>query len=156
MADANGRRVRVGLLIPSSNSVMEADFYRRLPSGATLHTGRMYMEETTPEGESIMLDRYTMPAARDVGTVNPEVVVFGCTSAGALRGSDYDRELCERIGHATGAHVVSVIASVRRAILARGARGSARASRRMDSRSLRSTGWASARTSPSPVSSRGT
>jgi len=101
---------------------MEADFYRRLPSGATLHTGRMYMEETTPEGESIMLDRYTMPAARDVGTVNPEVVVFGCTSAGALRGSDYDRELCERIGHATGPHVVSVIASVRRAILGQSVR----------------------------------
>jgi len=122
MADANGEWVRVGLLIPSSNSVMEVDFYRRLPSGATLHTGRMYMEAATPEGESMMLDRYTMSAARDVGTVNPDVVVFGCTSAGALRGSDYDRELCERIGDETGARVVSVIASVRRAILAQGAR----------------------------------
>lgn len=113
---------RVGLLIPSSNTVMEVDFYRRLPAGITLHTGRMYMESTTPEGESVMLDEYAMPAARDVGTARPDVVVFGCTSAGALRGNDYDLELCDRIAADTGARVVSVISSVRRAIARRGAR----------------------------------
>lgn len=40
---------RVGLIVPSSNTVAEVDFYRRLPAGATLHTARMYLEETTPE-----------------------------------------------------------------------------------------------------------
>lgn len=119
-----GREVgrRVGLLIPSSNTVMEVDFYRRLPAGTTLHTGRMYMEITTPEGESLMLDEYAMPAARDLGTVRPDVVVFGCTSAGALRGNHYDLELCDRIAADTGARVVSVISSVRRAIARHGAR----------------------------------
>jgi maleate isomerase len=120
VGDENGRRV--GLLIPSSNTVMEVDFYRRLPASATLHTGRMFLENTTPEGESLMLDEYTMPAVRDLGTARPDVVVFGCTSAGALRGDDYDSELCSRIAQATGAAVVSVIASVRRAIARRGAR----------------------------------
>ena len=120
MGDENGRRV--GLLIPSSNTVMEVDFYRRLPASATLHTGRMFLESTTPEAESLMLDEYTMPAVRDLGTARPDVCVFGCTSAGALRGDDYDSELCSRIAEATGAAVVSVIASVRRAITRRGAR----------------------------------
>jgi maleate isomerase len=45
---------RIGLLVPSSNSVMEVDFYKGLPEGATVHTGRMFMEDTTPEGESRM------------------------------------------------------------------------------------------------------
>jgi maleate isomerase len=112
---------RVGLLIPSSNTVMEVDFYRRMPAGTTLHTGRMYMESTTPEGEGLMLDEYVMPAARDLGTVRPHVVVFGCTSAGALRGNHYDLELCDRIAADTGARVVSVISSVRRAIAGHGA-----------------------------------
>lgn len=119
--EARGGPTRVGLLVPSSNSVMEVDFYRRLPQDATLHTARMYLERTTPEGENEMLDEHTMPAARDVGTAKPHVVVFGCTSAGALRGNDYDAELCRRIGEETGAEVVSVIASVRRAISSRGA-----------------------------------
>lgn len=69
-----------------------------------------------------MLDQHAMPAARDVGTVHPHVLVFGCTSAGALRGNEYDAELCRRIGDETGAEVVSVIASVRAAIASRDAR----------------------------------
>jgi maleate isomerase len=120
MDDARGGPTRVGLLVPSSNSVMEVDFYRRLPDDTTLHTARMYLERTTLEGENDMLDDHTMPAARDLGTARPHVVVFGCTSAGALRGNDYDAELCRRIGEETGAAVVSVIASVRRAISSRG------------------------------------
>jgi maleate isomerase len=112
---------RIGLLVPSSNSVMEVDFYRGLPEGATVHTGRMFMEDTTPEGESRMLDEFTMPAAEAVATARPHVLVFGCTSAGALRGNEYDGVLCEELGKATGVPVVSTIASVREAISRRGA-----------------------------------
>ena len=101
---------------------MEVDFYQHLPEGVTLHTGRMYMEDTTPEGEGLMLDEHAMPAARDVGTARPDATVFGCTSAGALRGTAYDRELCARIGDVTGSVAVSVIASVREAIGRLGAR----------------------------------
>jgi maleate isomerase len=109
-------RRRIGLMIPSSNTMMEADFTRELPAGWTLHTARMYLKDTTAAGENRMLDEFTLPAARDLGTARPHVVVFGCTSAGALRGSDYDRELCERISELTGAPTISTIQSVRTAI----------------------------------------
>jgi maleate isomerase len=117
----NGRPQRVGLMIPSSNTMMEVDFARHLPPGTALHTARMYMEDTTPAGENRMLDEFALPAARDLGTARPDVVVFGCTSAGALRGNDYDAELCQRISELTGAPVVSTIGAVRTAIEASGA-----------------------------------
>jgi len=117
----SARPVRVGLMIPSSNTMMEVDFTRHLPPGYALHTARMYMEDTTPAGENRMLDEFALPAARDLGTARPDVVVFGCTSAGALRGNDYDAELCQRISELTGAPVVSTIAAVRTAIEASGA-----------------------------------
>jgi len=113
---------RIGLLVPSSNTVMEVDLYRGIGDAATLHTARMFLEETTPEAEAVMLDLHTMPAATSVATARPDVIVFGCTSAGALRGNDYDADLCRRIEDETGVAVVSVIASVRAAIAARGAR----------------------------------
>src|SRR2546429_8703526 len=69
-----------------------------------------------------MLDRHAMPAARDVGTARPDVLVFGCTSAGALRGNDADRELCDRMAAETGTQVISTIRSVRQALEGRGAR----------------------------------
>ena len=114
--------VRVGLMVPSSNTMMEPDFMAGLGSGATLHTARMFLEDTTAEGEYRMLDEFALPAARDLGTARLDVVVFGCTSAGALRGNDYDAELCHRIAGLTGAPVVSTIASVRSAIRSHGAR----------------------------------
>ena len=43
--------------------------------------------------------------------------VFGSTSASLLRGKDYDREICERVGELTGAEPVSVVESVTQALL---------------------------------------
>ncbi len=117
----SARPTRVGLMIPSSNTMMEVDFHRDLPPGTSLHTARMFMEDTTPAGESRMLDEFALPAARDLGTARPDVVVFGCTSAGALRGNDYDTELCGRISELTGAPTVSTIGAVRAAIAGSGA-----------------------------------
>mgnify|MGYP001770932308 FL=1 len=116
------RRWRFGLLVPSSNTVMEVDFVRNIPSEVTVHTARMYLEETTPEAEAEMLDQYALPAARDVATVRPHVVVFGCTSAGALRGNAYDAYICGEIAKVVRCPVVSTIASVREAIRRSGAR----------------------------------
>ncbi len=108
-------------MIPSSNTMMEVDFARELPPGTALHTARMFLEDTTPAGENRMLDEFALPAARDLGTARPDVVVFGCTSAGALRGNDYDAQLCQRISELTGAPAVSTIGAVRAAIGASGA-----------------------------------
>ncbi len=113
---------RVGLLVPSSNTVAEVDFYRRLPAAATLHTARMYLEQASPEAEAVMLDQHLPTALSDIATTRPDVVVFACTSAGALRGNAYEGELISMIGERTGARVVSVLAAVRRAILSRHAR----------------------------------
>ena len=111
---------RLGLMIPSSNTMMESDFFHNAPPGTAVHTARMYMEDTTAEGENRMLDEFALPAARDLGTARPAVVVFGCTSAGALRGNDYDTALCQQISEVAGAPAVSTIASVRAAIEAAG------------------------------------
>jgi maleate isomerase len=81
----------------------------------------MFLEDTTAAGEIRMLDEFALPAARDLGTARPDVVVFGCTSAGALRGNDYDTELCARISDLTGAPTVSTIGAVRAAIAESGA-----------------------------------
>ena len=100
---------------------MEVDLYRAVPRDTTVHTARMYMVDTTVRGEDRMLKEFTMPAAEAVATASPHIVVFGCTSAGALYGKDYDRELCERIGALTGAISVSVISAVNQALRDTGA-----------------------------------
>ncbi|MBE3582406.1 MAG: aspartate/glutamate racemase family protein [Thermoanaerobacteraceae bacterium] len=111
---------RLGLIVPSSNSVMEVDFYRHLPSHITLHVARMYLKDTTVAGEEEMLDVHFPRALKDLATVEPHAIVFGCTSAGALRGNAYDEELCRQISEVAGCPAVSTVASVRRALKRRG------------------------------------
>ncbi len=107
---------RLGIIVPSSNSVMEVDFYRNLPADITLHVSRMYLYDTTVSGEEEMLDVHFPKALKDLATVVPDAVVFGCTSAGALRGNDYDEQLCRHITEAAKCPSISVIASVRKAL----------------------------------------
>ena len=104
---------RVGLIVPSTNTVMEPDLYRNLPSGTTVHTSRMLLEgSVTIEAEELMLDVYLPECARQIGTLQPDVVVFGCTSAGALRGPAYEQELAGEISKATGAPTITIMGAV--------------------------------------------
>ncbi|MGI9951047.1 aspartate/glutamate racemase family protein [Moorellaceae bacterium AZ2] len=111
---------RLGLIVPSSNSVMEVDFYRHLPSHITLHVARMYLKDTTVAGEEEMLDIHFPRALKDLATVEPHAIVFGCTSAGALRGNAYDEELCRQISTVAGCPAISTVASVRGVLKRRG------------------------------------
>jgi maleate isomerase len=108
--------LRMGLLVPSSNTVMEVDLYRGLPDRFTVHTARMYLEETTREAEQRMIDEFAPEAAASVGTARPHFVVFGCTSAGSLGGHRYDREICRRLSEVTGVPTVGVFSAVREAL----------------------------------------
>lgn len=104
---------RLGLLLPSSGTVQEVDFYRRVPDGVTVHSARMRLLDATEVDEFRMLEEYTVPAARDLATIRPDVVVFSCTSAGALRGNAYEQRLCDELAALTKAPVVSTMAAVR-------------------------------------------
>lgn len=101
------RTSRVGIIVPSSNTVAEVDFYRNVPEGVTIHTARMHLVETTAAGEHAMLDVYLPQAIKDLASARPDVVAFACTSAGALIGYEGEQRLIETISTACGCPVVS-------------------------------------------------
>ncbi len=37
-----GRRGRIGLMVPTGNSVMEPEFHRMAPDGVSTHANRVY------------------------------------------------------------------------------------------------------------------
>ena len=106
-------RKRVGLIVPSTNTVMEPDLYEHLPSWVTLHTARMLLKGgVTIEAEERMLDEYLPKSAEEISTLRPDVVVFGCTSAGALRGPAYEQELAQELSRITSAPTVTIMGAV--------------------------------------------
>lgn len=110
-------RKRIALLVPSSNTTMENDLHRELPKDRyTVHTDRMYLVETTREGELAMIEKYARPAAKDLGTANPDLLVFGCTSAGSLFGLAYDEKMCNELGELAGCRGIGVIGPAAQAL----------------------------------------
>lgn len=107
---------RIGLIVPSSNTVVEMDFFRHLPPEATLHTARMFLAETTAESERIMVSKYVPQAIADITSIRPQVVAFACTSAGAVLGAEGEAQLIKEIAELTGAAVVSTNDAVGKSI----------------------------------------
>lgn len=113
--------IRVGLLVPSSNTVFENDFHSVLPRPRfSCHAARMHLEETTPEAERAMIEHHAPVAADQLRALQPDVVVFGCTSAGSLGGMEHDRQVCAALGERAEAPCLGVLSAVTEAIARRG------------------------------------
>jgi len=104
--------LRVGLIVPSSNTVMEPDFHRHLGPACVVSTTRIFLEDVTREAEIRMLEGDLPRAAELIGTTAPDIVVFGCTSAGALGSSAHDAGIGEVIAKRVNARVVTVLGAV--------------------------------------------
>lgn len=92
---------RIGLLVPSSNTTVEPEFYRALPQGVTLHTARLYLTQITPEAILGMVQDMEKQA-KLLASADVDVIVLGATAPSFLKGLGYDRELIGKIEAATG------------------------------------------------------
>lgn len=114
-------RIHVALIVPASNTTMEPDFHRELGEGLTISTWRIVLESVTREAEERMLAEELPRCLAGIRPTHPDLVVFGCTSAGALDGLSHDAGISEEIGRTTGAPVITVVASMVEQLAAVGA-----------------------------------
>lgn len=112
---------RIGLLVPSSNTTVEPEFYRALPRDVTLHTARLYLTTIAPE--SILGMVADMEAqARLLASADVGVVVLGATAPSFLKGLGYDREIIGKLEAATGRRATTTSTALVEALQHVGAR----------------------------------
>jgi maleate isomerase len=104
--------LRIGLIVPSSNTVMEPDFHRHLGRECVVSTTRIFLEDVTREAEVRMLEDDLPKAIELVGSTAPEAVVFGCTSAGALGTLAHDDGIAALIQKGCNAQALTVLRAV--------------------------------------------
>jgi maleate isomerase len=92
---------RIGLLVPSSNTTVEPEFYRALPRGVTLHTARLFLTRIAPESILRMVEDMEAQA-KLLASADVDVIVLGATAPSFLKGLGYDRELIATLEAATG------------------------------------------------------
>ncbi len=76
-----GRRARLGLIVPPTNTVNESEWARMLPAGVTLHVTRMPLHaDTTSEPGRAALHADIRLAAGLLAQAGPDVIAYGCTA----------------------------------------------------------------------------
>jgi maleate isomerase len=109
-----GWRGRLGLIVPSSNTTNEPEFERHLPEGVSLHTARMFLEDTNAEH----LEEMAAEAERSaelLATADVDVVAYGCTTGSLVKGPGYDEEIESRLSEVAGVPAVATAAAIKRA-----------------------------------------
>ncbi len=92
---------RIGLLLPSSNSVQEPDFCTVLPKHITLHVARMRLSNVEAESTQHIVDEIEAES-RKLADADVDVILFAATAPSSRNGIGYDRELTRRISAASG------------------------------------------------------
>jgi maleate isomerase len=77
-----------------------------------ISTTRIFLEQVTREAEIRMIEDDLPRALRLIKTTAPDIVVFGCTSAGSLNGIEFDAGIAKTIESQTGVRAVTIVASV--------------------------------------------
>ena len=104
---------RFGVLVPPANATVEDEFPLHLPRGVRFHTARLYRNSLALNLETLReMVKSTEAAAQRVAQVNPEVIVWACTSGSFLKGRGGDVELADRIEKATGIPAITTSTAV--------------------------------------------
>jgi len=109
----DGWRARIGIVVPSVNTVMEPWAHRTVPSGVSVFASRMFIPPATTPEAFIEMDRTDGKSAiRQLSSVFPDVIAYGCTASSIVQGLAYDAHLRAEIEEAyavpatTAAHAI--------------------------------------------------
>lgn len=112
---------RLGVIVPSVNTVLEPDLLRATPSGVAFHFTRVLNSEDTEEQLAGMREE-SGRAAWLLSHTGARAIAFGCTSGSFLKGLAYDREVVETMERAAGVACVTTSGCAVDALRAVGAR----------------------------------
>jgi maleate cis-trans isomerase len=115
-----GWRGRIGLLVPSINTTMETEFWRIAPQGVSVHSARISGGRHGTPDELRGMESASKAAARDVAMIEPDVLVYGCTSGSFFEGPEWNKKICAQLTEISGAPTVTTAGAMAACLMAGG------------------------------------
>jgi maleate cis-trans isomerase len=94
-------RLRIGLLLPSSNTTQEPEFIRILPDRVTLHVTRLPLRSVDPSSTARIVEDIETESQK-LADADVDAIVLAATAPSSRNGLGYDQELIKRIENASG------------------------------------------------------
>ena len=117
----NGRRARVGVIIPSTNTSVEADYNDLRPGNVTLHTARIFINTSIDSDDKAQetlrqIREGSEKAVHDVCTCRPDHLIMGMSSETFVGGLEGSRALTRKIEEWSGLGVSTGSEATREAL----------------------------------------
>jgi maleate isomerase len=128
MPDVAGFRAKVGTLIPSTNTIVESDFWSMAIPGVTFHAGRMHITSPALDSDEAFVqllsdvDAAVDIALRDVMTCQPDYLAMGMSAPTFWGGLAGAQAFAKRMAQASGLPMSTGSDSCSAALQAFGAR----------------------------------
>ena len=104
-------RYKLGIIVPSWNTTMEYEVQRMAGNGTSIHS--MRIPHTADIEENVIWMGTQVPAAAKLlAHAKVDVICYGCTGGGFIKGPGYDQQLTEEIREATGITGTTTIVGV--------------------------------------------
>jgi maleate isomerase len=128
MTDALGWRAKLGVIAPSTNTIVEPDFYRMSPPGVTAHFSRIHIRDMRMGDDGAM--EHLLVQIRDeiaasverVMTAQPDSMVMGMSAETFWGGVEGNRAFIKQIKDLSGLDVATGAEACERALHLFGAR----------------------------------
>lgn len=112
------QRFRLGVVIPSVNTVVEPYYSRSVAEFADLHVARMHWDGPASVASVKAMDERGSESVLSLATARPEVILYGCTATTLVEGRQYDVDLMEGLTAQSGVPVISTTEAIVRAFQA--------------------------------------
>lgn len=115
-------RARLGVVVPSVNTVVEPWFNAVCPAGVSVHAARMFLDNKLTPASVVSMDRDEgLRAVKQIASCKPASVAYCCTASSIVQGLEYDRVLVHEIAKAAGVPATTATGSIIEALHAMGA-----------------------------------
>jgi maleate cis-trans isomerase len=112
-------RARIGMIIPSVNSMTEPQFNRFAPPGLAVHIARARVAGEWKRPLDVMADEIAT-SAKLLSDVAPDLIVFHCTDTSMTQGPQGEGRILDIVKDATGIEAVATSRLVLEALQALG------------------------------------
>ncbi|MFT4065754.1 hypothetical protein [Paraburkholderia sp.] len=115
------KKLRVGMIVPSLNTIAEDDFRAYCPDGVAYHVHRIRLRKEAGRVTMESLTRAYLEAIDEAGylkDLSPDAIAFNCTGASVANGKDCDARLAQRMSDALEIPSTNTMVAIKQALRA--------------------------------------
>ncbi len=117
-----GDRARIGFIIPSNNTVLEAECAHYLPDGVSAHFSRISTGRTFSVQEARNIESRHLRAVEQLEVAFVDLIAYACMASAIAVKPDWAEEFVHKVEENTGAPAVAVSTATAEALRSLGAK----------------------------------